>query len=314
MKSWRETLEVFGEMARLARAGRKSALATLTHVVGSSYRRPGAKLLIRDDGAMLGNVSGGCLENDLRDRAVRAIATGKPEDIHYDTGEDENVIWGLGLGCNGKIDIHLQPEPANFDEVLTRLHGDEPFELRAGNFVERLEPPTPLLVISAGEDSIPLVRLAEQCGFRVWLIDHRSKTLREDLFPGAFKRIHARPAEANIIWPTNSRAMAVIKNHHLMLDREWAVRLAETDIRYIGLLGPKARREEIMKAVEAKHRPRIFGPAGFDLGSEGPEQIAVSIVSELLAIATGRPGGHLRERQDAIHSDAKRERHERTAR
>ena len=88
MKSWRETELVFEEMARLAAEGRTCALATLTKVEGSSYRRPGAKLLIRDDGSMLGNVSGGCLENDLRERAMRVIKTGVAEHVHYDTGAD----------------------------------------------------------------------------------------------------------------------------------------------------------------------------------------------------------------------------------
>ena len=95
MKSWRETALVFDEMARLRKAGRACALATLTRVTGSSYRRPGARLLIRDDGSILGNVSGGCLEEDLRERAKKVIASGQPESIHYDTGEAIELTWRL---------------------------------------------------------------------------------------------------------------------------------------------------------------------------------------------------------------------------
>lgn len=300
MKSWRETAQVFEEIARLAVEGRRSALATLVKVEGSSYRRPGAKLLIRDDGSLLGNVSGGCLENDLRERAARVIATGQSEQVHYDTGADENVIWGLGLGCNGKIDIHLQRAPDRVDDILRKLSGEEPFELRAGDFVERLEPPVPLVVIGAGEDAPPLVRYAGELGFRVWLVDHRAAALRPDLYPLAHRLVHARPESAPPDLPLIPRALAVVKNHHLMLDGEWVKKLHVSPIGYIGLLGPRARREEILKKITSPS-PRIYGPAGFDLGAEGPEQIALSIVSELLAVSAGRPGGHLRDREGTIH-------------
>lgn len=302
MKSWRETEQVFREIVRLSAAGRSSALATLTRVVGSSYRRPGARLLIRDDGSLLGNISGGCLENDLRERALRVIASGQPEEVHYDTGSDESVVWGLGLGCNGKIDIHLEPSPADANRTLQRLSGDEPFELRAGDFLDTLLPPAPLLVIGAGEDAPPLVRLAAESGFRVWLVDHRAATLRPDLYPDAHRLLSLRPETEPCPLPLTPRAMAIVKNHHLELDRAWTVRFSRSPVAHIALLGPRARRDEILKAVPVAERGRMYGPAGLDIGSDGPEQIAVSLVAELLAAHAGRSGGFLRAREGGIHT------------
>jgi xanthine/CO dehydrogenase XdhC/CoxF family maturation factor len=303
MNTWRETQAVFDEMACLAAAGRACALATLTRAEGSSYRRPGARLLIRDDGSMLGNVSGGCLEADLRERALRVIRTGRPESVHYDTGGDVNVVWGLGLGCNGKLDLYLQPAPLDQIETVRRgLAGDLPFELRAGDFVDRLEPPPPLLVIGAGEDAAPLVRLAAHAGFRVWVVDHRPAALRSDLFPDAFRLVQARPEdEDEAPLPLTDKTLALLKNHNLALDRAWAQRLTDSPVCYIGLLGPKARREEILRSLATGHRPRVFGPAGLDVGADGPGQVALSIVAELLAVRAGRAGGHLRDRSAPIH-------------
>jgi xanthine/CO dehydrogenase XdhC/CoxF family maturation factor len=302
MKTWQETARVFDELARLRDAGRKAALATLVKVEGSAYRRPGAKLLIRDDGSMLGNVSGGCLENDLRERALRVIGSGRPEPVHYDTGSDESVLWGLGLGCNGKIELYLQPAPFELvSEVQQKLAGTEPFDMTAGDFVEHLEPPPDLVVIGAGDDAIPLVSLAADAGFRVWLVDHRSAYLRAELFAGAHRMICARPEQGFGDLPHAVSTLVVVKNHHLEMDKAWARLCADSPVRYIGLLGPKARRDEILRSLTPSHHPRLFGPTGLDLGAEGPEQIALSVVAELLAVVGGRKPGHLRDRQGAIH-------------
>ncbi|HEY8240959.1 MAG TPA: XdhC family protein [Kiritimatiellia bacterium] len=301
MKSWRETALVFDEMARLKKAGRACALATLTRVEGSSYRQPGARLLIRDDGSILGNVSGGCLEEDLRERAKKVVAAGQPEVVHYDTGSDENTIWGLGLGCNGKIDIYLQPAPVeHLDEIRAKLAGSEPFALVAGDFVETLAPPPDLVIAGAGDDAIPLVRLAVDAGFRVTLVDHRKAYLRRKLFRGA-KLVCARAESKTKQIPATAQTLVVIKYHHLEHDKAWYQRFANAPVRYIGLLGPKARRDEILKASTINHQPFLYGPTGLDLGADGPEQIAVSIVAELLAVVATREPRHLRDRAKPIH-------------
>ena len=337
MKSWHETARVFAELERLHENGETAVLATLVRLEGSSYRRAGAKLLIRLDGSLLGQVSGGCLEEDLRERALKLLAArGAPELVHYDTGADEDVLWGLGLGCNGKLDILIQRcEPAVGAqvraEIRQRLAGGEAFAIRtvldgpeAGRvvvgppftdektgitldadarvFVDHLEPPPDLLVAGAGDDAIPLVRLAADAGFRVTLVDHRKTHLTESRFPAAARRVAVRPGKAPADLPAHVRSYAVIMTHNAALDAAWAVRVAAGAAPYIGLLGPRARRDEILKALPPESHPRVFGPVGLDIGATGAEQIAVSIVAELLAVDAGRAGGSLRDRATAIHA------------
>src|SRR5215210_459632 len=108
MSHWKETAEIVSRVAELVAAGRRAALATVVRISGSAYRRPGAKFLIEDSGDTLGSVSGGCLEADVRELAKEVIATGTPTLRHYSTGTDEDMVWGLGLGCNGLVDVFVQ--------------------------------------------------------------------------------------------------------------------------------------------------------------------------------------------------------------
>ena len=203
MKHWRETAEIVDRVIALASAGRHAALATVIRIEGSSYRRPGAKFLIEDDGRTLGGVSGGCLEADVRDIGLHVIQTGTPQLLHYDTGADDRTVWGLGLGCNGSVDIFVQPATdaahAGFaagdsspsgervgicdrhdrrgsggcrplDRRRARRHVTPgPASIRAGPetvFTEILNPPPDLIVCGAGDDSRPLVAYASEAGFR----------------------------------------------------------------------------------------------------------------------------------------------------
>jgi xanthine dehydrogenase accessory factor len=108
MNHWKETAEILSRLTELEATGRRAALATVVDIVGSAYRRPGAKLLIEDGGGTLGSVSGGCLEADVREVARAVAASGVPSLRHYNTG-DEDPVWGLGLGCNGLVDVFVQP-------------------------------------------------------------------------------------------------------------------------------------------------------------------------------------------------------------
>src|SRR5215510_7629062 len=132
MKHWRETTDIVERVGALAQGGRRAAIATVVRIQGSSYRRPGAKFLIEDDGRTLGGVSGGCLESDVREIAMRVMETGTPRLLHYDTGDDDRTVWGLGLGCNGSVDIFVQSatEPrtlAVLGNVRGRLAGRSTF-------------------------------------------------------------------------------------------------------------------------------------------------------------------------------------------
>ena len=108
MNHRKETAEIFARILELERAGTRSALATVVRVEGSAYRRPGAKLLVDERGEALGSVSGGCLEADVREVAQQVLASGEPRLRHYDTRSHAELIWGLGLGCEGAIDLFVQ--------------------------------------------------------------------------------------------------------------------------------------------------------------------------------------------------------------
>jgi xanthine/CO dehydrogenase XdhC/CoxF family maturation factor len=362
MNHRKETAEILSRLAELIVAGRQAALATVVHIAGSAYRRPGAKFLIEETGDTLGGVSGGCLEADVREVArQQVLPTGTPSLRHYSTGADEDMVWGLGLGCNGLVDIFIQPATSGALAALAPplrqlVAGDSPLALltvvegenlgaamavgaegsvhgslgsaevdapaveaarglfAAGRasvekiagrrlFIEVLPPPPDLIVCGAGEDARPLVAYAADAGFRVTLVDHRAALLAPEAFPQASERLLARPEDSGIVLPPGERSLAVVKTHSLAIDREWVRRLLAAGLPYVGVLGPRARTESILREIgaTAADGERVFGPVGLDLGADGPRQVALSIVAELLAFTARREPRHLSLRKEAIH-------------
>jgi xanthine dehydrogenase accessory factor len=360
MKHWQELGQILDRVLGLAREGRPAALATVTRIRGSAYRRPGARLLIEDGGLVLGGVSGGCLEEDVRQVGLRLLHGGPSRLLHYETGDDETKVWGLGLGCDGAVDVAVQaipPEAAlsTWAPVRDLLEGTAPFVLvtavedggpggtivlgpagrvagrlddpaadaaaladaeaalrsrrsglRTGGtgavFAELLAPPPRLLICGAGDDARPLTAFGADVGFRVVVADHRAAHLTAERFPAAHGLLLLRPDEESPALPADAQTYAVVKTHSLRWDTEWVRRLLATDVPYVGILGPRARTERIVAALGGGDRERIFGPVGLDLGADGPEQVAVSVLAELLAVASRRTPGHLRERTVAVHA------------
>jgi xanthine dehydrogenase accessory factor len=335
VKHWQELDQILDRMLHLARSGRPTALATVTHIQGSAYRRPGARLLIEDQGAVLGGVSGGCLEEDVRQVGLRTLQSGLSRLLHYETGDDETKVWGLGLGCDGTVDIAVQPFGAEaalrtWAPVRALLQGDAPFALvtvaeddgpghrvalgesgavaglhtegTRAVFTEVLQPPPELLVCGAGDDARPLVTFAAAVGFRVTVVDPRAAYLTRERFPDARALLLLRPDEDGVGLLLGPRTHAVVMSHSLKRDSEWVRRLVEAELPYVGVLGPRARTERMMAGLAPAARERIFGPVGLDLGADGPEQVALSILAELLAVCSGREPRHLRERAVAVHA------------
>ncbi|HJZ74652.1 MAG TPA: XdhC family protein [Vicinamibacterales bacterium] len=338
MKHWRETAEIIDRIAALASRGRRAAIATVIRIEGSSYRRPGAKLLVEDDGRTLGGVSGGCLEADVRDVALHVIQSRTPQLLHYDTGADDHTVWGLGLGCNGSVDIFVQPatEPGTLEvlsEIRARLDRASAFGIStvvggpAGLgrmavldrdlrhirsqvesldgrtvFTEVLTPPPALIVCGAGDDARPLVAYASEAGFAVTVVDHRQAFLAAERFPSAKGLLHLRPDGSAPGFDVDARTLAVIKTHSFNTDRDWVRLFLRTSALYIGLLGPRARADQILREIGAGDDDRLFAPVGLSLGADGPEQIAISVVGELLAVLARQQPGHLRERGQTIHA------------
>jgi xanthine/CO dehydrogenase XdhC/CoxF family maturation factor len=168
-------------------------------------------------------------------------------------------------------------------------------------FTEVFTPPPHLIVCGAGDDAIPLVAIAAEVGFRVTVVDHRPAYLAAERFPAASRLVQARP-EDDIALPIGPRTYALVKMHALEQDRGWLRRFLATEVPYIGVLGPRARTEKMLAEIGGPHRERVYGPVGLDLGAEGPEQVALSIVSEVLAVLNGRDPGHLRDKSGPIHS------------
>ena len=169
-------------------------------------------------------------------------------------------------------------------------------------FTEVLLPPPHLIVFGAGDDAIPLCRYAADAGFRVTVVDHREAFLAPERFPGAARRLALRPEDGTASLPVGPRAFAVIKNHSFRHDREWTRHMLSAGVPYIGLLGPRARAAEILSQIGTPAGDRIFAPVGLDLGAEGPEQVALSIVAEILAVHSSREPWSLREKEGAIHA------------
>ena len=298
-------------------------------VEGSAYRRPGAKLLIEEDGRTLGSISGGCLEADVREIGLQVLRGREPQLRRYATGGDDREVWGLGLGCSGTVEVFVQPVEQGAAGLVKRicelLAEDRPFALStvvkgagAGStlilsaeaavdgstaevFTEVLTPPPHLILCGAGDDAIAVCRYASDVGFRVTVVDHRRDVLSRERFPGAARLLEARPEEAESL-AIGPRSYGVVKTHSFAHDREWARFLLSAGAPYVGLLGPRARTREILRQIGAEGSDRVFGPVGLDLDAEGAEQVALSIVAELLAVRSSREPSHLRRREAAVHA------------
>ena len=314
-----------------------AVLATLTAVEGSSYRRPGARMLIAD-GARIGAISGGCLEEDLAERSRRVAATGKAELVVYDTTDENDMVWGVGLGCHGVVRILLEPVPPRPEwavvaaenlragrstdlvvvwedpdgPVGTRLR-DDPRAGRQGSgpgiFRERIEAPTSLAIFGAGDDARPLARMALELGWRVTVADPRPSMATEDRFPGVFTLVLGPAEELVARAAPRPGSLAVIMTHHYRHDLPLLAGLLPLPLAFLGLLGPRRRSERMLEelargglAVTPPMRSRLHAPVGLDLGADAPEEVALSILAEMRAVLSGRDGRPLRDRANPIHA------------
>ncbi len=360
MKQWLETREVLDFLARVRGAGQRAALATVVRVRGSAYRHEGAKLVVAEDGSTAGNVSGGCLEQDVREVARQVIRNGEPALRSYCSSADEIAAWDLGVGCEGQVDVFVEPaearpkERALLDErrpfvacgvmpgeggrpgkgrrlIVTADHsegdlgspdtsarattkarelletGESGIHEIAGRsiFFDVLVPPPQLVVLGAGDDARPLVRLAADVGFRVVVVDRRPGYLTRERFAGAAALVESAGDELEAVLPLDAECYAVVMNHNFADDQAYVRALLKTPVAYVGMLGPRQRTERILRNLAAE-RPmdegRVYGPVGLDIGTDGAEQVALAVIAEILAVRSGRRARSLRERRAAIHA------------
>jgi xanthine dehydrogenase accessory factor len=324
--------ELSAILRRLAEAAVPAALATLVQVEGSSYRRPGARLLLGADGTRIGSISGGCLEEDLAGHARTVLASGKAALVTYDTTAENDLVWGVGLGCHGKVQVLVEPVPgaphwaaacaksflerkavvlavvwraAGSFRLGTRLADELPTAQAADLtiFHDTVLPPPDLLICGAGDDAQPLVRCAHELGWRVTVADPRPALARRDRFPEADAVVVACPEEIDTQVPLGARSLAVVMTHHYRHDVPFLRELLPRPLAYLGLLGPKKRAEKILDdlGVAPAERARLHAPVGLDLGGDAPETVALAILAEMQAVFAGREARPLSERAGPIH-------------
>ena len=309
-------------------------MATLVEVEGSSYRRPGARLLV-GGGQRIGSISGGCLEEDVLARAQRVLATGVAETVVYDTTSENDLVWGVGLGCHGVVRVLVErvaSQPAWAEMVaagfaarhetsLAVVHRhDDPARLgtREGTamaaagpdvFVQRIPPPVAVHIFGAGDDAQPLARLAAELGWHVTVADWRPAFATAARFPQAEALVIGRAEELVARTAPDEATLAVVMTHHYVHDVPVLRALLGRPLVYLGLLGPRKRAERILDdlakegvAVTGEQRARLHAPVGLDLGADSPEQVALAIVAEMQAALTRRDARPLRERTRPIHA------------
>ena len=312
-----------------------TVLATLVAVEGSSYRRPGARLLLLPDGTHLGSISGGCLEEDLKEHARHVLATGQPQTVVYDTTAENDLVWGVGLGCRGVVRIFVERLPASpppWVETLranrtrrcetalvvehagpaprgTRLATELPgAEDAAGCFRETVPAPPALVVFGAGADAQPLVRFAKLLGWQVTVADARSAYATAKRFPEADVLCVAPAAEQAARLTFDERTFAVVMTHRYRDDLALLRTLLPAAVAYLGLLGPRQRTARLFAQLATEGfvpdtgmLAKLHAPVGLDLGGGTPETVALAIAAEMQARLAGRDGGSLRDRSGPIH-------------
>ncbi|MBM3787620.1 MAG: xanthine dehydrogenase [Acidobacteria bacterium] len=267
-------MDLFDEIVRLRKLGQKSALATIVQVNGSIPSYESAKLLVREDGSMIGTIGGGCVEAEVWNAAREVIASERPRQMKFSLGQD--AAYDNGLICGGQLEV----------------------------FVEAIVPQPMAYIFGAGHISKSLCKVATLAGFSVNVIDNREMYANAERFPEA-EHVHA--VEYENLFPTleirdTSYLIIVTRGHRDdMRVLRWAV---ETPARYIAMIGSKRKVIGVIKELEKEGIgraafERIYAPMGFELGAITPEEIAVSVVAEMIAVRRN-PEGNWREHCKSI--------------
>jgi xanthine dehydrogenase accessory factor len=360
-------------------AGAPLLLVTIMRTAGSTYRKPGARLLLTRDGQHEGTISGGCLEADLLETAWARLEANasRPTLMRYDTTEEGEILWGTGTGCAGQVELLLEPlgadDPLAFlangqdddeevaivtvlehrasvsiapgktqipllgtrfclrrsrsaypkdlpDQVaaeLRRLAERTIAEKRSSIVRAKLQDgaelevacefvplPPHLFVFGTGRDALPVVRLGKGLGWKVTVGGKKTTVgAATELQELADALLSAEEALALV----KDDSLVLVMSHNFLGDLSVLEGLAQRSVRYVGLLGPKARREKLMSELEhnkaswdREQMDRLHAPAGLDIGAEGPAGIALSIVAEIQTVLAERSARPLRFRETPI--------------
>lgn len=251
-------MDIFEEILRMRRAGRRGALATIVHTNGSIPSYESSRMLVRDDGTIAGTIGGGCVEAEVWAAAKEVMDAEQPRKMTFNLNHDAE--YDMGLICGGTLEV----------------------------FVEPILPQPTLYIFGAGHVSLAVSRIASQAGFAIAVIDDRASFANAERFPMA-SEIHASYADSfEKIQPNSSSYLLIVTRGHKddMRVLVWAI---TTDARYIGMIGSKRKVLAVYKALEKEgfapeKFERVHAPVGLDIGALSPEEIAVSIVAELIAV------------------------------
>lgn len=316
----------------------KTVLATVVALDGSSYRRPGVRMLIREDGKMIGAVSGGCVEKEVCWQAESVFKTGRPKTMIYD--------GRYRLGCEGILYILLEPfEPNNelintFDKIVAKresfriysyflkkesmhegfgsilVFDGALFAFRDGFladlqktkvFEQQMLPCFRLIIVGAEHDAVQLSSYASLTGWEVTIVAPSSEEKNISDFPGASEFISCRAEDfdTSII---DEQTAVLLMTHGYVKDLKYLLNLRDTLPVYIGLLGTSNRREKLLGELIERHPEvsdrffdRIHGPAGLSIGAETAQEIAISILSEILSVTRSQEPMPLHKKLGTIH-------------
>jgi len=370
MKEIRDIIQAYDDAKR---AGKQTALATVVHVEGSSYRRPGARMLIEDDGQLTGAISGGCLEGDALRKALLVITERRSRLVTYDTMDDDDAKFGVGLGCNGIIQVLIEPindtDPNNpiqylkaVDQkrqtsilvslfslknkkdpqygtcLLLKEDGDvidhtiilkdvlladasealvtqvssfknyisDDHDLTA--FIEVIKPPVSVIIIGAGNDVVPVVEMAGLLGWETTVIDGRANYAKKERFASACQVLVAKPEQALEQIAIDEYTVFLLMTHNYNYDKAMLVQLLQKNVTYIGMLGPKKKKERILNELKEEgitftdqQLSVLHSPVGLDIGAETSEEISLSILSEVKAMLANKDVQSLRKIKEVIH-------------
>ena len=342
-----------------------AALVTVVRVEGSSYRRTGARMFVCDDGTWVGGISGGCLEGDALKRAKLAILKSSPSLITYDTSTDDDHQIGVGLGCNGIIDVLFVPidfsdefnpveqlikinsiknskkiaitvcnsinnsdlwgriislqddlllerlnEFVNLTSLKEKIIGLEKsknifFENGLQLFVEVIPKPIHVFLMGHQYDLYPLISLIKELSWNLNIVAEPSKV-------NALERNICISNTDFDNFNLEENTAIILMSHSLETDKKNLLKIKDSHVKYIGMLGPKVRAEKIINELNKEGHifkeellKTIYAPVGLDIGAQTPDEIALSIVAEIKAVFSNRTGESLRKRAMPINDREK---------
>ncbi|MBJ7602702.1 MAG: XdhC family protein [Candidatus Dormibacteraeota bacterium] len=301
--------EIAAEYSAWRQDGERLALATVVSTWGSSPRPLGSRLLVSGSGRMAGSVSNGCIEGAVFEELRNTLKNGEARLVDFGVADD--LAFEVGLACGGHIQLFLQKATEQHDRAVELVVAERPFTLRTDltsgaleflpgppaselprrdgdRFEEPFGRPPHLVIIGAIHIAVPLHRLARVMGYRVTVVDARSKFATEERFPEADEMIIAWPDDALKGMEVDRSTAVVILTHDPKFDLPALRSLLKTDAGYLGAIGSRKTSQNRLEQLRSEgfteeQLARIHGPIGLDLGGRGAEETALAILAELTA-------------------------------